>query len=79
MSTIARIIEVSSRSEKSFEDAVHVAVERATKTLRNVVSAYCKDFSVSIADNHIQYYEVNVMITFIMDDAESLVTGGSQE
>ncbi len=36
---VARVTEISSTSEKSFDDAIQQGVERATKTLRNVRSA----------------------------------------
>jgi len=35
MSSVAKITELSVRSEKSFEDAVQVGVARASQTLRN--------------------------------------------
>ena len=39
MASVARVTEISSRSEQSFEDAVKVGLERAHKTLRGVKSA----------------------------------------
>ncbi len=41
--SIARSTEISSTSEKSFEDAVQNGVARATETLRNVRSAWVKE------------------------------------
>jgi flavin-binding protein dodecin len=37
--TVARVTEMSATSDQSFEDAVNMAVKRATQTLRNVESA----------------------------------------
>ena len=37
--SIARVTEISATSSKSFDDAVAKGVERASDTLRNVVSA----------------------------------------
>ncbi|MER3466345.1 MAG: dodecin domain-containing protein, partial [Armatimonadota bacterium] len=34
--SVARVTEISSTSETSFEHAIQVGIERATKTLRNV-------------------------------------------
>ena len=42
-STVARVIELSVVSDQSFEDAVNMAVKRATSTLRNVEIAWVKD------------------------------------
>ena len=38
--SVARVVEISSTSPKSFEDAVVQGIDRATKTLRNVMSAW---------------------------------------
>jgi flavin-binding protein dodecin len=37
--TVARVTEISSTSEQSFEDAIRQGLARAVKTLRNVRSA----------------------------------------
>lgn len=65
---VARVTEISSTSTRSFEDAVQTGVERATKTLRNVRSAWIKEQRVDIRDGKIAEYQVNMMVTFILDD-----------
>ena len=65
---VARVTEISSTSEKSFDDAVQQGVLRATKTLRNVRSAWIKEQRVDIKDGRISEYQVNLMVTFILDD-----------
>jgi flavin-binding protein dodecin len=65
---VARVTEISSTSTKSFEDAVQSGVARATKTLRNVRSAWIKEQRVDIRDGNIAEYQVNMMVTFILDD-----------
>ncbi len=65
---VARVTEISSTSSKSFEDAIQQGVERATKTLRNVRSAWIKEQRVDIRDGGIAEYQVNMMVTFILDD-----------
>jgi flavin-binding protein dodecin len=37
--SVARVIELSATSDQSFEDAINIAIQRATSTLRNVESA----------------------------------------
>jgi len=66
--SIARVTEISSTSSKSFDDAVEKAVERAGKTLRNVVSAWVKEQSVSVSGGKVDKYQVNLMVTFILED-----------
>jgi hypothetical protein len=68
--SIARITEISSTSKKSFEDAIQSGVSRATQTLRNVRSAWVKEQQISIEDGKIAEYQVNLMITFVLDEGE---------
>jgi flavin-binding protein dodecin len=65
---VARVTEISSTSTKSFEDAIQTGIARATKTLRNVRSAWIKEQRVDIRDDRIAEYQVNMMVTFILDD-----------
>ena len=68
--SIARITEISSTSTKSFEDAIQSAVARATTTLRNVRSAWVKEQQIKIDNGSIVEYQVNLMITFVLDDGD---------
>jgi flavin-binding protein dodecin len=66
--SIARVTELSATSQTSFEDAIQVAVARATKTLRGVEGAWVKDLNVLIEDGNIVGYRVNVEITFMLEE-----------
>jgi dodecin len=66
--SIARVTEISSTSTKSFEDAIQQGVARATKTLRNVKSAWIKEQRVEVTGDNISMYQVNLMVTFVLDD-----------
>ena len=68
MGTVARVTEISATSTKGFEDAIKVGVERAAKTLRNVTAAWVKEQRVEISDGAIVNYQVNLMVTFVLDD-----------
>lgn len=68
--SIARITEISSTSEKSFDDAIHSGVTRATETLRNVRSAWVKEQQIRIDNGKIIEYQVNLMITFVLEDSD---------
>jgi flavin-binding protein dodecin len=68
--SIARITEISSTSEKSFEDAIQSAVTRATQTLRNVRGAWVKDQQIKIEAGKIVEYQVNLLITFVLEDGD---------
>ena len=66
--SVARVTELSVTSNKSFEDAIQQGVQRATKTLRNVRSAWIKEQEVKIEGNGISEYQVTMLVTFVLDD-----------
>lgn len=68
MGSVARITNISARSETSFEDAVRAGVARANQTLRNVSGAWIKDQKVEVRDGEIVAYQVAMEITFVLDD-----------
>ena len=70
--SIARVTEISATSAQSFDDAVAQGIARATKTLRNVTGAWVKDQRVSIENNQVAHYQVNLQITFILEDSDSM-------
>jgi dodecin len=65
---VARVTEISATSTKSFEDAIQQGVARATKTLRNVKGAWIKEQRVDIDGDSIVQYQVNLMVTFVLED-----------
>jgi flavin-binding protein dodecin len=73
---IARVIELSSTSDQSFEEAINAGIERATNTLRNVESAWVKDMNVLIENNQVATYKVNLAITFVLEEGEQPASTG---
>jgi len=65
--SVARVTEIISTSNKSFDDAVQKGVKRSTKTLKHVKSAWVKDQSVDIKGGKIVAYKVILDITFVLD------------
>jgi dodecin len=66
--SIARVVEISSTSKKSFEDAIIQGIARANKTLREVRSAWVKEQEVQVDGGKIAAYKVNLMVTFVLED-----------
>ncbi len=66
--SVARITEISSTSSESFEHATREGISRATSTLRNVRSAWVKEHQVRVEDGRITEFQVNLMITFVLED-----------
>jgi len=66
--SIAKVSEISATSTKSFEDAIEQGIARANKTLRNVRSGWIKEQQVRVKDGSIAEFQVNIMVTFVIDD-----------
>ncbi len=69
--SIARITEISATSPTSFDDAIDRGIARATRTLRNVRSAWIKEQRVEIRDERVSEYQVNLLVTFVLDDEDT--------
>jgi flavin-binding protein dodecin len=66
--SVAKVSEISATSTKSFEAAITEGIARANKTLRNVRSAWIKEQQVRVTKGAITEYQVNMMVTFVIDD-----------
>ena len=65
--SVARVTELSVSSTQSFDDAIQQGIARATQTLRNVRSAWVKEQRVSIENNQVAEYQVNLLVTSVLD------------
>ncbi|MBI4915048.1 MAG: dodecin domain-containing protein [Acidobacteria bacterium] len=66
--SVAKVSEISATSTKSFQDAIEEGIDRANKTLRNVRSAWIKEQQVRVKKGSITEFQVNMMVTFVIDD-----------
>ncbi len=66
--TIARTTEISSTSDKGFEDAIQQGIARASKTLRNIKGAWVKEQEAVVENDKITSYKVHLLVTFVLDD-----------
>ena len=66
--SVAKVSEISATSSKSFEDAIQQGIDRASKTLRQVRSAWIKEQQVRCDGGKIVEYQVNMMVTFVLDE-----------
>jgi hypothetical protein len=65
--SVARVTELSAMSNTSFEDAIEQAISRASRTLRNVSSAWVKEQRVIVENGSISQYQVNLQVTFVLE------------
>ncbi len=73
--SVAKVTEISSTSTKSFEDAIQQGLARANQTLRNVRSMWIKEQQVRVEGGKASEYQVNMAITFVLDDAQNVNNG----
>lgn len=66
--SIAKVIEVSSESTKSFDDAATSAIREVSKTVKNVKHVYVKDFEIKVQDDGSYVYRTNCKVTFVVND-----------
>ncbi len=66
--SIARVTEISATSPNGFDDAVKSGLNRASKTLRNIKSAWVKDQNVMLSDGDVKEFKVNLLVTFELDE-----------
>jgi dodecin len=62
--SIVKVIEVIAVSEKSFDDAVQVAVNEAAQSVNNIQSVYVKEMKAEVKNNRVISYGVNAKISF---------------
>jgi len=66
--SIAKVIELSTSSEKSFEDAIVQGLARASKTVENIRSAWVKEQRVEVENGRVKNFLVHMQVTFILKE-----------
>jgi flavin-binding protein dodecin len=66
--TVAKVSEITSTSSKSFNDAIERGIKRASKTLKNVTSAWVADQEVEVTKGKVTAYRVRMRVTFVLED-----------
>jgi len=64
---IVKVIEVLAQSEKSWEDAASLALQEASRTVRNIKSLYVDDFQAKVESNRITQYRLRAKISFVVE------------
>ncbi len=64
--SVAKIIEIISVSNVSFDDAVREGVARASDTVSEIAGAWVKDQSVDVTNGKVTAYKVTLKVTFVV-------------
>ena len=62
--SVAKTIEISADSPKSFEDAIQEGVRKAGESLEHIQRAWIKDQIVLMNEGRIEGYRVHMNVTF---------------
>jgi flavin-binding protein dodecin len=67
--SVAKVIEVTASSEKSFEDAIERGITKAGESVHGIKGAWISEQKVRVDDEgKITEYRVYMRLTFILDD-----------
>lgn len=67
MGNVVKVIEVMAESEKSWDDAVQIAVTRAAETLHGIKSVYVDNFTAKVENDRIVEYRIDAKISFLLE------------
>jgi dodecin len=67
---VYKVIELAGSSEKGMEDAVRNAVERASRTLRNLRWFEVVNTRGHIENGKVREFQVTIKVGFTMDDGD---------
>jgi flavin-binding protein dodecin len=65
---VAKIIEISAESPESFEDAIQIGITRASKTVKNIKSAWVKEQQVVVEKGKVTAYRVDMKVVFVLKE-----------
>lgn len=64
---VARITEIIAASPISFDDALKVGFERASRTLRGITGMRVVEQRVAVEDNQMAEYRVRLEVIFVLE------------
>jgi len=65
--SVAKIIEISSDSKTSFQDAIEKGLKRTEKTVKNVKGAWISEQKVTVNKGLIASYRVIMRVSFVIE------------
>lgn len=69
--SVAKIIEISSASTKSFEDAVQNGISRAAETIKHIQGAWVAEQKVLVEKGKVVEYRVTLRLTFLLESEKA--------
>lgn len=66
--SVAKVIELSSDSTKSFDDALRSGIKKAAETVSEIRGAWVENQEVIVKDGEVAKYRVHLRVTFVLKD-----------
>jgi len=65
--SVAKVMEIMSESNESFDDAIKKGIGRASETVKNIQGAWVKEQKVVCENNKVVAYRVAMKVTFVLE------------
>lgn len=65
--SVAKVIEITSSSSDSFEDAIAQGLTKASESVRDIRGAYVNEQMVRVEDGKIVEYRTDLKVTFVLE------------
>lgn len=65
--SVAKVIEISAESPKSFEDAISNGVTEASKSVHGIKSAWVNGQQAIVDKDKVTRYRVDMKVSFVVD------------
>ena len=65
---VAKVLEITAQSKKSFKAAIRKGVERANQTVKGIEGAWIKEQKVRVKDSKIVGFRVDMKVTFVLEE-----------
>ena len=72
MAQVAKVVQLIGSSDKSFSDAVKIAVDQASQTIRGITGVDVVSSQAKVEDGKITEYRVTVDIAFGIERSEDV-------
>ncbi|MBZ5711928.1 dodecin family protein [Nannocystis pusilla] len=66
--SVAKIVEITSQSTSSFQDAIDRGIERASRTIKDIRGAWVQDQELVCDNGEIAAYRVVMKVTFVLEE-----------
>jgi flavin-binding protein dodecin len=67
--SVAKVIEITSTSPGSFEDAIRKGISKAQQSIEGIRGAWISEHKVELSeDGTIKHFRVDMKLTFVLDD-----------